>query len=265
MLVHRYDAVSAGFGVVLRTLVALSAQPDIVLSNSQAGIRFHEALGYKPKRWLYVPNPLDLEKFRPDPNARAELRRELGVAPNVTLIGLVARFDPMKDHSNFISAGRFLSNYRADLHFVLVGRKIDTSNELLMQQIRSSGIADRFHLLGPRSDINRITAGFDIACSSSIGEGSPNVVGEAMACGVPCLVTDVGDSAMIVGHTGKVVPAKDPKAFAEACQSLLDIAPEERQRLGFCARELAEERFSLRSVVGRYETLYEQVSHAHLS
>jgi glycosyltransferase involved in cell wall biosynthesis len=132
-----------------------------------------------------------------------------------------------------------------------------------MKLIRSSGIADRFHLLGPRSDINRITAGFDVACSSSFGEGSPNVVGEAMACGVPCLVTDVGDSAMIVGHTGKVVPAKDPKAFAEACQSLLDIAPEERQQLGSYARELAEERFSLRSAVGRYEMLYEQVSHAN--
>jgi glycosyltransferase involved in cell wall biosynthesis len=84
-----------------------------------------------------------------------------------------------------------------------------------------------------------------------------------MACGVPCVVTDVGDSAMIVGHSGKVVPAKDPKAFSEACQSLLHIATEERQELGFCARELAEQRFSLRSVVSRYETLYEQLSHAH--
>jgi glycosyltransferase involved in cell wall biosynthesis len=116
-------------GMVLRMLVSLSARPDIVLSNSQAGIRFHESLGYKPKRWMYVPNPLDVEKFRPDPGARVELRRELGIAPDAMLIGLVARFDPMKDHSNFIAAARLLSDYRADLHFVLIGRKIDTSND----------------------------------------------------------------------------------------------------------------------------------------
>jgi glycosyltransferase involved in cell wall biosynthesis len=251
--------------IVLRALVSLSTFPDIVLANSQAGLRFHEALGYKPKRWMYLPNPLDLERFSPQPDARVQLRRELGVAPDAILIGLVARFDPMKDHTNFIAAARLLAEYDADLHFVLVGRFIDSNNAALMQLIASSGIAERFHLLGLRPDVNRVTAGFDIACSSSIGEGSPNVIGEAMACGVPCLVTDVGDSAMIVGHAGKVVPPRDPKAFAEACRSLLDLPPHQRQKLGLCARSLAEQRFSLTSVVARYETLYEQLAHGTLA
>jgi glycosyltransferase involved in cell wall biosynthesis len=255
---RQYRRVSA---MVLRVLVSLSAFPDIVLTNSQAGLRFHEALGYKPKRWMYLPNPLDLERFRPDPKARVQLRQELGVAPDAILIGLVARFDPMKDHANFVAAARLVAESNADLHFVLVGRLIDFNNAALMQLIASSGIAERFHLLGLRSDVNRVTAGFDIACSSSLGEGSPNVIGEAMACGVPCLVTDVGDSAMIVGHSGKVVPPRDPKAFAEACRGLLNLPTHQRQQLGLCARSLAQKRFSLPSVVARYETLYEGLAH----
>lgn len=250
--------------IVRRALVSLSPLPNIVLANSEAGLRFHEALGYRPKGWMYLPNPLDFERFRPDPAARVQLRRNLGLPADAVLIGLVARFDPMKDHANFVAAARLLADSNANIHFVLVGRHIDSKNSQLAQLIASSGVAERFHLLGARSDVNYITASFDIACSSSVGEGSPNVVGEAMACGVPCVVTNVGDSAQIVGDAGKVVPPRDPGAFAHACKEILELSAQQRLELGLAARKSAKERFSLGSVVSRYQKLYEQLSQSAL-
>lgn len=245
---------------VLRTLVALSPFPNAVLANSQSGLRFHEALGYKPRRWMWIPNSLDLERFRPDPIAKGRLQSELGLGPDALLVGLVARFDPMKDHKNFIEAARLLTHDNPRIHFVLAGRRVDSANDEIAGLIAETGVADRFHLLGLRHDVNRIVPGFDIACSSSYSEGFSNTIAEAMACGVPCVATDVGDSALIIANTGKAVPPRDPQAFAQACREILSLPPERRRRLSQCARASVEQRFSLSSVVARYERLYEQLA-----
>jgi glycosyltransferase involved in cell wall biosynthesis len=247
--------------LVLRALVPLSSRPQVVIANSQSGIRVHRALGYTPRRWLYLPNSLDLEKFQPDPSAGPQVKRELRVSQNARLIGLIARFDPMKDHANFVNAAKLMTASDPDLHFVLAGIGVDSRNAELMRLVESTAVPHHFHLLGHRDDIGHINAGLDIACSSSaFGEGSSNAVAEAMACGVPCVVTDVGDSAFIVQNLGKVVAARDSQAFARACRELLDLSPEQRSQLGLAARERVEECFPLRPVVARYEELYQELS-----
>jgi glycosyltransferase involved in cell wall biosynthesis len=129
-----------------------------------------------------------------------------------------------------------------------------------MRLIESTAVPRHFHALGHRDDIGHIIAGLDIACSSSaFGEGSSNAIAEAMACGVPCVVTDVGDSAFLVKNLGKVVLARDPRAFAQACRELLDMSPGQRSQLGLAARERVKTCFSLSSVVGRYEDLYQEL------
>lgn len=247
--------------VVLRALVPLSRLPQVVLANSQSGIQAHKELGYIPRRWLYIPNSLNLDEFRPDRRAKARLCCELGLPQDTRLIGLMARFHSMKDHANFIAAASMLAADDPSLHFVLAGIGIDSDNEEVTRLVESTGLPHRFHLLGQRHDVHRIAAALDIACSSSaFGEGSSNAVAEAMACGVPCVATDVGDSALIVQNTGKIVPPKDARAFAQACRELLNLSPRKRHELGLAARARVEERFSLHAVVEQYQELYEQLA-----
>ena len=249
---------------------AFSSVPDIIIANSNKGRKFHEDLGYRAKKWSVIPNGFDLDRFKPDQLARVNLLHELGLAhcPKKVinkgdngnrnapiLIGLIARYDPMKDHSTFIKAACSLLKERKDVHFVLVGRHIEWENSLLAGEILDIW-KGHFHLLGERDDVEKITAGLDIAASSSYGEGFPNIVCEAMACEVPCVVTDVGDSARIVGNTGRVVAPKDPKALAIAWKDIIGLGEDGRRRLGVAARKRVMDRFELSQIVEKYEALY---------
>lgn len=247
--------------LVVRVLAKLSAIPDAVLVNSEAGRRMHEALHYRPRRWRVIPNGFDVDVFRPDPGAGAPFRKNLGLPAETLLIGLVARYDPMKDHRNFLEAAAYLLKDRPDVHFVLVGRGVEDSNLELAAITQRLNIVKNVHFLGERADIMNVMPALDIVTlSSAFGEGFPNVVGEAMASGVPCVVTDVGDAAMIVGKTGKVVPVKDPEALARAMGQLIDMGATARRRLGLAARRRIEECFSLPAVVHQYEQLYEELA-----
>jgi glycosyltransferase involved in cell wall biosynthesis len=247
--------------LVRRALVHLSALPDVVIANSQSGVSVHRALGYKPKRWLYIPNSLDLSQFRPESGAHSWLQAQVGAPPDSLLVGLVARFHPVKDHRTFIQAAQLLIENHPTVHLVLVGRGIDYNNSYFAEAI-GSGIAHRFHLMGERLDVNRVTAGLDVACSSSLTEGTSNTLSEAMACGVPCVATDVGDSAIMIQDTGKVVPPGDPRSFARACRELLGLSPEGRRQLGLMARQRVQQLYSLNAVVERYQELYQQLAEA---
>jgi glycosyltransferase involved in cell wall biosynthesis len=173
------------------------------------------------------------------------------------LIGLVARYHPQKDHHTFVQAAGQIAEKISNVRFVLCGHRIKADNHELITWIGETGFRDRFHLLGRRDDIPRITAGLDIATSSaSHGEAFPNIIGEAMACGVPCVVTDVGDSAHIVGDTGVVVPPRAPQALAKAWSTLLSLDVKERCHLGESARERIREHFSLEKITSQYEQLY---------
>ena len=215
--------------------------------------------GFAAEKLVIIPNGFDLDRFRPDPAARDQVRRQLGLAPDTPLVGLVARYDPMKDHATFLHAAALLARERAEVHFVLCGERVDGGNAALVAQVVSLGLTQRCHLLGPRRDVPRIDAALDVAASSSISEAFPLAVGEAMCCGVPCAVTDVGDCGLIVGPTGRVVPPKDTAALANAWCELLALAPAERSALGLSARRRIQERYSIDAVSERYADLYESV------
>jgi len=220
----------------------------------------HESLGYPSKLTKVIPNGFDCAVFKPSSMARTELRGTLGVSENDILIGLIGRYHPMKDHANFINAAGILVKKYANVYFLLAGREVDEKNKEIDRLVQQNKLCDRVHLLGVRNDIPQINASLDISSSSSFSEAFPLVVGEAMACGVPCVVTDVGDSAWVVGDTGKVVPPRDAEALAEAWSFLIEQGPEERNRLGNKARQRILENFTLDKIVQEYEMLYESAS-----
>jgi len=246
--------------LVLRLCSWLSRLPSAVLANSEEARRFHRELGYSPQRFEVIPNGFDTALFRPDPEAPRRLRLELGLEHANALIGLVARFDPMKDHATFLQAAGELVRSHAEVRFVLCGDGIVWSNEKLAAMVRENQLENRIFLLGRRNDIPQLTAGLDIAVCSSKGESFPNVVGEAMACGVPCAVTDVGDAASIIGDTGVVVPPEDVPALCQGMKSLLERGDAARRELGHCARERILSLYSLEKIVGLYYSLYEGVT-----
>jgi glycosyltransferase involved in cell wall biosynthesis len=258
MEMQRYSLLSA---IVVRLLAALSRFPDMAIVNSEAGRRFHEKKGYRPRRWEVIPNGFDLTNFRPQPERRARFRAEIGLSENTFLIGLVARYDPMKDHRTFLQAGQYLLKEYPAVHFILVGRAVDDQNNELNQTIHDLKMASSVHLLGEQSDLSEIMSALDIfSLASAFGEGFPNVIGEAMACGVPCVATDVGDSASIIGETGRVVPPRNPHALAAAWRELIKLDPAQRGRLGRAARCRIEERYGLPEIIRRYEERYQELS-----
>jgi glycosyltransferase involved in cell wall biosynthesis len=231
--------------------------PARIVCCSEASRRVHAALGYAPERMVVIPNGFDLAAYRPDPAARAVVRAELGLPADAPLVGLVARWDPQKDHQMFVWAAARVGDQHPAVHYLLCGDDITPANAALAEWIGAAGLGGRCHLLGPRDDMPRLTAALDVACSASAsGEGFSNVLGEAMACGVPCAATDVGDAALIVGDTGRVVPPRDPAALAGALHELLALSPAARQALGQAARRRIEERFTLGACAARYAALY---------
>lgn len=239
--------------------------PDKILCCSDIARQVHVDVGYATEKMLVVPNGFDLSLFKPDESARLSLREELGVAPETPLVGLIGRFDVQKNHSGFIEAAAQLHKQRSDVNFVLAGSEIDGSNYALTGPIVAAGLSQVMHLLGPRNDVPRLMAALDVLASSSIGEAFPNVLGEAMACGVPCAVTDVGDSAFIVGDTGHVVASRDMSGLAREIGALLALPRAERQALGNRARMRVSQQFEIGVVVKRYEDFYRDLAQLGLA
>lgn len=233
--------------------------PDRILSNSEVARQVHVDCGYAADKMVVVPNGFDLARFQPDALARAAVRAELGVG-DAPLVGLIGRFDPQKNHAGFFEAAGSLQSRLPTVHFVLAGKGIDKGNRELMRVVEAAGVHQVTRLLGLRSDIPRLMAALDILASSSSGEAFPNVLGEAMACGVPCAVTDVGDSAYIVSDTGRVVRSGDMPGLAGAMEELLALAPDARAALGERARARVAEHFEIAKVVRRYEAFYEELA-----
>lgn len=247
-----------------RWVVSLAARfsrwlPARIVCCSQAAMDTHVALGYEADRFVVIPNGFDLSRFKPDPVARASVRTELNMPADAPLVGLIARFDPQKNHAGFFDAAGQLHQVRPDVHFLLAGRGVDSSNLHLMKWARGSGVEAVTHLLGERQDMSRLTAALDIASCSSWGEAFPNVLGEAMACGVPCVSTDAGDAALIVGDTGRIVARGDMDALARAWEALLALSGDELVALGEQARARVAENFKIAIIAGRYAKLYEEL------
>ncbi len=205
----------------------LAPGADLVIANSNAGRDYAISKGFPKDKILVIPNGLDTNRFRPDPEAGRRVREEWGVGDRQKLIGLVARLDPMKDHSTFLQAAARLAAERQEVKFVCVGDGPEEYRRRLLSFGRELGLGERLIWAGARGDMPVVYNAFDIGTlSSSFGEGFPNVVAEAMACGVPCVVTDVGDSAWIVGDTGFVAPPKNPEALAAGWVAALNLQVE---------------------------------------
>jgi glycosyltransferase involved in cell wall biosynthesis len=234
--------------------------PRVIVSCSDAGVTVHASAGYSRGKFQVIYNGTDLSQFKPDTSNRAAVRQELGVSARTPLIGMIARFHPQKDHATFFAAAGKLIRTHPDVRFVLAGLGLDPNNPEITALMRASGVAEHSFLLGLRSDIPRILNALDVhTLSSSFGEGFPNVIGEAMASGVPCVVTDVGDSAQIVGDSGKAVPPRNAGALAQAWREMLDLPASGVSRLSAHARERVARHFSLQSSVEQYANLYERL------
>jgi len=231
--------------------------PTRIVCCSESARAAYARQGFAAGRLTVIPNGFDTDVFRPDPAARRDVRQEIGLDPDATLIGLVARYDPFKDHANFLRAAAALKGRLPDVHFLLCGDRVDPGNETLASMVAALGLRSRCHLLGHRRDMPHLTASLDLTVQSSITEAFPLALGEALACGVPCVATDVGDSAAIIGESGRIVPPRDSEALAAACRELLELSPEARARMGQSGRLRIQERYELVSITRRFENLYE--------
>jgi glycosyltransferase involved in cell wall biosynthesis len=243
---------------LIRLSARFSRRTLRIIYTSRESADRHEALGFAPEKTVVIPNGFDCDLFKPSQSARAALRRQLNAGADTLLIGLIGRFHPMKDHATFLRAASMICDANHDIQFVLAGRGTDRTNAEIGDLVNRFGLNGRVHLLGERDDIPEVTAALDIATSSSISESFPLVIGEAMACGVSCVVTDVGHSAAIVGATGLVVPPRDPAALAASWRRLVDAGGAVRSKLGTAARQRIIENFSLRQVIRRYEAAYDE-------
>jgi glycosyltransferase involved in cell wall biosynthesis len=232
--------------------------PHAIVCCAERGRQLHEEFGYSSAKMQVIPNGFDLSIFTPDPKKRAAARSFLGFSGDDLVVGMVARLHPMKDHRNFIRAAARVAAKVPHSRFLLCGAGATTQATELTEAIADTGLeASRFSLLGRRDDLDRIYPAMDLhVLSSRSVEGFPNVLGEAMACGVPCVATNMGDSALIVGDTGRIVPPRDPGALADAIVELLGMPEEARDRLGRAARQRIEERFSIETIAARYRALY---------
>lgn len=205
---------------------------------------------------IVVPNFIDTEKFRPNRDMRTRVRLEIGVSEAQLIVMVVANVTPYKDYATFVASAKRVSQRCMNAVFVVVGDAKGSYAESIKAQVRLSGMDGKLRFLGARSDVEDLLVAADIYCSSSETEAFSNSIGEAMACGVPCVVTDVGDSAQIVGDTGFVVPSKDVEALAQGLTSVLAMPADARRQLGAEARKRVIECFSSQNLVGTYEAIY---------
>jgi glycosyltransferase involved in cell wall biosynthesis len=246
--------------MVTRVCAAISGfVPRIIISCSRANVD-RNLRRYRQEKIRVIGNGVDLDLFKPDPAARAAVRADFGVDDATRLIGMVARFHPVKDLATFLAAARQVIDTHPRVRFLLCGQGMERENAALTQMIRSHDLERSVLRLGFREDIARIFAALDLHVLSSRSEAFGNVTVEAMAAGVPCAATDVGESRFIIGDTGRVVPPRDPAALAAAVRELLDLAPSAMEALRIRARQRVSEHFTMQSTVAQYAELYENVA-----
>ena len=231
----------------------LSFIPDRIICNSVAGKKHAIANKFPANKIEVIPNGINISILYQNQLAREKLRSDWKIDDNIVLIGLVGRLDPMKDHWTFIKAAAVLAKIRKDVRFLCIGSGPDNYFSKLYSFSRSLGLEDKMLWIKYRSDMAAVYNAMDIACSSSISEGFPNIIGEAMSCGVPCVVTDVGDSAILVNDVGVVVPPKNPPALAEGLHCMIKKIEKHSRELSMKARNRIIENYDIDKMVNQTE------------
>jgi len=247
-----------------RRLLALSARMSrsaaAIIYNSQVAAREHEAIGFASGRATYIPNGFDCDYYKPDQSRRSYLRSLFGITDEPIVVAMVARLHPMKDHAMLVEAVAEARCAGANLHLLMVGSNLDKPPSALATLIADRLPAECVTLAGQRTDVADWLPGVDIvALSSAWGEAFPNILGEAMACGLPCVATDIGDCASILGETGLIVPARSVEAMAAALLEIAALGEDGRTNMGAAARERVVSLFELRQVALQYRRLYAAV------
>lgn len=231
----------------------LSGIPDLMIANSHAGRSHCLQIGFPVEKIKVIPNGIDTERFQPNKSAGRAMRQKWQIEDGTKIIGLAARIDPIKDHTTFLQAASVLLKSRKGIGFVCVGKGAEDYTNQLKTLCSDLGIVEHIHWVGAVLEMEDAYNAFDIATLTSYGgEGFPNVVGEAMACETPCVVTDSGDAAWVVGETGAVVPPQSPEALASAWGEMLDA---DVQALGSAARARILENYSITRLVTETERL----------
>jgi glycosyltransferase involved in cell wall biosynthesis len=233
----------------------LSRAADLIISNSQAGLEYAAARGFPRERIAVVPNGIDVSRFRPDAGLRQTQRAAWGLAETDVAVGMLARLDAMKGYPDFLRAAAQVVRRRSDVKFVCIG---DGAEQQTLQALAIDlGIADRVSFPGPAHDPVAALNGLDLFCSASITEGFSNSIAEAMACGLPSVVTDVGDSALIVGECGSVVPRSRPDLLADAIAEQLETQSNGESKL---RRARIVDEFPISKMLDRTVVLLQQVT-----
>lgn len=244
---------------LVKSGAVLGRRTKRIIYCSQVAQVQHENLGYPKAKSAFIPNGFDLDRFQASANLKFQFRSDLGIGSDATLIGHVARFHPMKNHKGLIEAFASIAGKLPNAHLVLIGRDVTPQNPALAEAA-SGSLAGRVHMLGERLDLDKLLPALDVYVSPSTwGEGFPNVLGEAMACAVPCVTTDVGESAAIVGDCGLVVAPGDTESLRIALERILTLAPAARGALGGKARQRVLNEYSLPVVAEKYASLFKQV------
>jgi glycosyltransferase involved in cell wall biosynthesis len=243
---------------IARAAAALSRfVPARIVCPSESTATAHAAAGYARDRIVVIPNGFDTELFRPSAERRRRARASLRVPDDAPLVGLVANVSPIKDHATFVAAAARLARELPTVHFALCGEGATEENSELRARIQASGASERFRLLGVRDDVPDILTALDLFTLCSRREAFPNALGEAMACGLPCVATAVGGIPELGGGTVQLVREADPLALAGAWRELLLGTPERRTILGRAARRRIVEHFSIAASARRHVELYE--------
>jgi len=236
--------------LLYRLECALSRFADLIIANSYTGLNYAVAHGFPKEKMVVISNGIDTDQFSPDPYLRKKASKDLGVAETDHLIGLVGRLDPMKDHPTFLKAAALLAKERQDVRFVCVGDGPKPYEAQLRRMCEELGLAKRVIWISAAENITAIYNAMDVMTSaSSYGEGFSNVIGEAMACGVPCVVSDVGDSKWIVGETGWVIPPGNPTALCAGWRQMLELDADARIEQGKKARNRIVHHFGLERLI----------------
>lgn len=246
---------------VVRQLCASLSRwvPHTIVCVAEAARRSHSSVGYAADRMVVIGNGFDLSVLTSSRCQRSQLREQCGFGADDIVLGTLGRFNLDKDHASFVKAAGQLAGRHDRLRFLMVGRNLDSNNSDLMRWIDDTGYAERFVLLGERADVAVCLAAMDIFCLSSRTEAFPNAVGEAMAMGLPCVATDVGDVAVLMADTGVLVPKADPDAIAHGVAGLVVRGAAYREQLGQRAKERIQATFTMACVRERFEHIYENV------
>lgn len=229
--------------------------PNVIVYNSQKGLNFHNNLGYAPYKSMVIYNGVDINRFKPNKNSRSLLRNKLHIRNDKKIIGLIARYDGLKNHEGFIKMAAYINEVEKDCDFLMVGNNIK-GNEVLLSLVDDLNLNNNFHLVESVTDIEKVISGLDAIVITSVSEAFPNVLIESMACGVPCFSTNVGDVKYVIQNQDWIVPVGDMRQLAGLCLNYLNLDNFSQSIIKKNIRLRACEKFDSTLMVQNYESIY---------